>query len=209
MEIIDIHTHKEAPQPQAVVSVSPEAFNPILEQLYSVGIHPWESLEPSSPETLETLANAARHPQVVAIGECGYDALKGGPAFRQLQLFRRHIELSEELRKPLIIHDVKAHDIVLGLHRDLKPSQSWVIHGFRGKPQVAEMLLRAGIWLSLGEKFNLETLRYILEKYPDRLLAESDDTPLSIHEILEIQSEAAGASLTDIIVANTAGFLNK
>ena len=38
--ILDIHTHRQPPYPQGIISVEPEAFNPVAGQYYSVGIHP-------------------------------------------------------------------------------------------------------------------------------------------------------------------------
>ncbi len=203
MLLLDIHTHHPAPQPQAVISVSPRDFSPVEGQLYSVGLHPWDG-EPS-PEDLALLDEVAAHQQVVAIGECGVDPLKGGPMFRQLLTFRHHVELSEELHKPLIIHEVKAHDIITGLHRDLAPVMPWAIHGFRGKPTVAEMLLKAGLWLSFGERFNPEALALVPQ---DRLLAETDEAPVEITEVIAALSQAVGTELTETIAASTAAFLN-
>lgn len=202
--IIDIHTHHPAPQPEGIVNIAPDDSCALEGQLYSVGIHPWNSLAAISPEQLETLEKACARPQVVAVGECGVDTLKGGPMFRQLQVFKAQIEISERLGKPLIVHDVKAHDIIVGLRRDLQPKQPWVVHGFRGKPQVAAMLLQAGCWLSFGEKFNAETLKAVAA---DRLLAETDDSPLSISDIISSLSAAAGHDLLATIQDNTARFL--
>lgn len=203
MSLLDIHTHHPAPQPQAVISVSPRDFSPVEGQLYSVGLHPWDGVP--SPEDLTLLDETATHPQVVAIGECGIDPLKGTPMFRQLLTFRHHVELSEQLHKPLIIHEVKAHDVITGLRRDLAPVMPWAIHGFRGKPTVAEMLLKAGLWLSFGIRFNPEALGIV--PY-DRLLAETDEAPVEITEVITALSQAAGIDLTDSIAASTAAFLN-
>lgn len=206
MMIKDIHTHKGAPQPEGVISVSPNGFNPEEGQLYSVGIHPWETKEGNLERMFPRLEEVAQHPQVVAIGECGYDALKGGPAFRQLQVFHQQIELSERIKKGVIIHDVKAHDIIVGLRKDLRATQPWVIHGFRGKPTVAEMLLKSGCWIGFGENFNPETLRYVLEKARNRILAETDESILSIEEIISRMSEEIGEDLTSQIIENTNSF---
>ncbi|MDE5795789.1 MAG: TatD family hydrolase [Muribaculaceae bacterium] len=203
MSLLDIHTHHPAPQPQAVISVSPRDFSPVEGQLYSVGLHPWGGVP--SPEDLTLLDEPAAHPQVVAIGECGIDPLKGAPMFRQLLTFRHHVELSEQLHKPLIIHEVKAHDVITGLRRDLAPVMPWAIHGFRGKPTVAEMLLKAGLWLSFGIRFNPEALAIV--PY-DRLLAETDEAPVEITKVIAALSQAAGIELTDNIAASTAAFLN-
>ena len=51
--ILDIHTHHPAPQPNAVVCVSPDDFNPIENQLYSVGIHPWKTADALSDDIWE------------------------------------------------------------------------------------------------------------------------------------------------------------
>lgn len=199
MTILDCHTHHAAPQPEGVISVTPAeatALGSSAGQLYSVGIHPWETLEAPSEQLWADLERAAELSFVVAIGECGVDTLKGGPVFRQLQVLKRQIELSERLGKPLILHDVKAHDILTGLRRDLAPKQDWVIHGFRGKGSVAKMLLDAGMYLSFGEKFNPEALAVVPA---GRLLAETDESSLPIGEIIATLEAAAGRPLRDEI----------
>lgn len=203
--ILDIHTHHPAPQPDGVINVSPG--DALLEgQLYSAGIHPWTTLAAPSPELLGELERICSLPAVVAVGECGVDIARGGPLFRQLQVLKAHIELSERLGKPLILHEVKAHDIILGLRRDMQPSQPWVVHGFRGKPQVAEMLLHGGLWLSFGARFNPESLAKALEA--ERALAETDDSPQSIDEVVALLSQSVGRDLRADLAASAARFLS-
>lgn len=188
----------------AIVSVSPHDFNPEPGQLYSAGVHPWLTSSPDLPALLEHLEEVARHPQVVAIGECGVDASRGAPMFRQLQVMRRHVELSEELRKPLVVHSVKTLDVVLGLRRDLSPAMPWAIHGFRGKPGAVEMLARAGIYMSFGENFNPEALNAVPQEL---LLAETDESTLDIEDIISRLSASAGTDLLPRILNNTGRFL--
>lgn len=207
--IIDIHTHHAAPQPGAVISlrVGGEITLPTIEagQAYSVGIHPWDTINEIPDAEWARLENLAQLPEVVAIGEAGVDLnLQGVPMYRQLQVLKRQIELSEALAKPLVLHDVKAHDIIIGLRRDLAPRQNWAIHGFRGKPEVAQMLLRKGCYMSFGENFNAETLR---EMPRELILAETDESELTIQEVIAKMSETVGADLTAAIEANTARFL--
>lgn len=210
--IIDIHTHKAAPYPEGIVDVSALVADggmppEIAGQLYSVGIHPWSTIEAPSDELMRRVEAVAARPDVAAIGEAGIDTVKGGPMFRQLKVFRSMIELSERLRKPLIIHCVKAEDVILGLRRDLAPRQNWLVHGFRKKPQAAAMLLDAGIRLSFGERFNAETLRAV----PDSgLFAETDASPLAISDVVAAIAAARGtspAALLPLLVANAAAFL--
>ena len=177
MTITDCHTHLEAEG--AVVNVSPRDFAPVEGHCYSVGIHPWDLAE-ADEELWQCLVEAATSPHVVALGETGLDALKGPSLDVQQRWFERHIALSEELQKPLIIHCVKAYHLILALHARLRPAQPWVVHGFRGKPALAQQLLDAGIYLSLGPRFNHETACLIPD---DRLLLETDHTVLSIDHV--------------------------
>lgn len=202
--ILDIHSHKFPPYPQGVISL--RSFDePLVEgQLYSAGLHPWDTAIANPEEILESLDLLARNPSVVAIGECGVDAGKGAPMFRQLQMFRRQVELSEQLGKPLIIHCVKGADIIMGLKRDLNPKQPWIIHGFRGKPEAAAQLTGKGIYLSFGEKYNPAT---VMSMPGNMILAETDESILTIEEIIGSLSEAANRDLLPEIKGNTAEIL--
>ncbi len=97
------------------------------------------------------------HPAIVAIGECGIDRQKGTDIITQETVFRRHIELAERSALPITIHCVKAFDLMLKLHKELRPSTQWTIHGFRGKPLLARQLLESGFSLSFGKYHNPES----------------------------------------------------
>ena len=202
--ILDIHTHHDAPQPEGVICCSPENFSPIEGQFYSVGIHPWTVAEGVTDEMWQKLETALSHPQVVALGECGIDIPKGGMLFRQMQVFKRQIDLSERLCKPLIIHSVKAQDIIIGIKKDLQPKQPWLVHGFRGKPTIAKMYTDVGIFLSFGERFNESSLASLPEEF---IFAETDESQLTIEEIIARMSAVKNKDLTETIAANTNRFL--
>jgi len=208
--IIDIHTHKAAPLPEGIISIrlSFHDSNPAElydTQAYSVGIHPWDTGHDTIEDSWESLEQLASGPNVIAIGECGIDLLCGIEIFRQLQIFKKQVELSEKLHKPVIVHAVKSYDIICGLRRDLKPAQPWVIHGFRGKPAAAQALLRSGCLISFGEKFNPDTLASMPL---NRILAETDESDLSIDRIITRLSQVRGVDLTDTIKANSEKFCN-
>lgn len=202
--ILDIHSHRPVPYLEGVVNIMDGRLPRVEGQLFSAGVHPWDTIEEVPDYVFEGLAELAARPEVAAIGECGVDTQKGGPMFRQLQVFKKQVEISENVGKPLVIHAVKAADIILGLKRDLAPSQPWIIHGFRGKPAQAQQLLDKGLYLSFGERFNPDTLRMVPL---DRLLAETDDSTLSIENIIASLSEARGADLTPSIASLTASLL--
>ncbi len=173
---LDIHTHNPDAGPQAIINLPLGADIP-PRGAYSMGIHPWDTATATDAD-IERLDAAARDERIVAIGECGLDALRGAPLERQEQIFLRQAAISEAVGKPLIIHAVRTHGRIAELRRRLKPSQKWIIHGFRGKPQLARQLLEAGCDISLGALFNPEVPAVVP---PGRLHAETDisDEPIS------------------------------
>ncbi len=168
--IKDAHTHNLMAGPDAIINLPRDAGQSLRpDRFYSVGVHPWDTLEPFD---LEAISACAESQQVLAIGECGLDALRGAPLQRQEEIFRWHVRLSERLGKPLIIHAVRTLQRIIELRKELKPAQRWIVHGFRGKPQLAEALIRSGIDISIGTKHNPEALSVIPA---DRLHHETDE----------------------------------
>lgn len=153
----DIHTHTPG-KPHSIYSLmpgeNPDSVSTAEGMAFSAGIHPWDTDKPGLPERMEILRSLAADPRVVAIGECGLDALRGAPLDIQETIFKEQALLAEETGKPLIIHCVRATDRLLRLHSQLRPHSLWIIHGFRGKPQTAAQLARKGIALSLGKIYN-------------------------------------------------------
>lgn len=176
--LIDIHTHDLTAAAPSIISVEPGAEF-IQGKRYSVGIHPY-TVGGGGALNLEQLRADAARPEVVAIGETGIDRLKGGGIERQLDVLRAHADISEQLGKPLIMHVVKGFPEVIALRREMRPRQRWIVHGFRGKPELAMELLHHGFDLSLGERFNSDTAAMLPA---DRLWIETDTSPLSINEI--------------------------
>ncbi len=166
MKVSDIHTHNPEAT-DAVINLEP-GWSLRPDALYSVGWHPWWPL----PADMQWIETTARDPRVVIIGECGIDKRRGnGTLDRQLALTRLHAELAESLKKPLLLHIVGAWNEIIAMRRQMAPAQPWIIHGFRGKPQLARQLLDAGFDISLGPRHNPATLAIIP---PARLHRETD-----------------------------------
>lgn len=175
----NIHTHDKS-LCNAIINIYPH--EQLIEgAIHSVGIHPWHTIDIDN-STIEKLSSLAFNSQVIAIGETGLDALKGAPIEKQIDIFKLHISLSEQTKKPLIIHCVKSFNELIALKKQIRPSMPWIIHGFRGKPQLARQLLDNGFYISLGEKFNTKTAAIIPT---NRLLFETDESTLNINTIIE------------------------
>ncbi len=176
----DIHTHDKSRYKEAVINIYPN--EELIDGAYhSVGIHPWHTIDIDST-TIYHLKTLASHSQVVAIGETGIDALRGASIEKQIDIFRLHVSLSEKHQKPLIIHCVKAFNEIIESKKSLLPTMPWIIHGFRGKPQLARQLINHGFYISLGEYFNPHSASIIPT---NRLLFETDESTLDINSIID------------------------
>lgn len=169
--VTDVHTHRRDATRAIINALPGEPLDP--DRYYSVGIHPWQA-HLADDAMWDALAATAASPRVLAIGEAGIDRLNGPGLDIQTPVFERQIALSEALGKPMIIHMVRSADAILAARKRLKARQPWVIHGFRGKPQLARALVDAGCYISLGRRFNPQ----VPDAIPaDRLLHETDDNP--------------------------------
>ena len=157
----------------------------------SIGLHPWK-VDVDWQLKVSLIREEARRKDVWAIGECGLDKAKGEALSLQMEAFRAQIAIAEEVRKPMIIHCVRAFDELLMLRRELesvckkegREPQPWVIHGFRGKPEQAKQMMTKGMLLSFGHQYNIETLRSVFTSSRPFYL-ETDDLHFSVRQIYE------------------------
>lgn len=199
---IDIHTHLLPQVPgEAIVNCYPETFSPHEGGWYSVGIHPWyiertaAGDDSSLGERQLMLKELAYHPQVLAVGEAGFDKLSETSMNFQLVVFAHQVCLAEQVGKPLVIHQVKAADALIRLKSILKPKQPWIIHGFRAKAELASEYLRHGFYLSFGKNYRHEALRSVPA---DRLFIETDESPTPVEELYARAAAVRGVSAEEL-----------
>jgi len=145
---------------------------------FSVGLHPWYIKQENIDKDFEELAQLAKHPNVLAIGECGLDRLIDLDMNIQEEVFIRQIHLAETLQKPVIIHCVKAFSDLIALKKKLKPSIPMIVHGFNNNAQICQQLVNHQFYLSLGSALlNSESnaSKNILTIPIQQLFLETDD----------------------------------
>ena len=120
----------------------------------SMGLHPYSLGTMPIHDSVERIRSHAQ--ELVAIGECGLDSTIGIDMAEQIRSFVIQAELAEELRKPLIIHCVRSHEQILQVHRMMKPSIPWIIHGFNRTYSIARVLQEHGLILSIGRELLTE-----------------------------------------------------
>lgn len=185
MAYYNIHTHYPTTHPEDISIINilirgGESYHLEDGQNYSAGIHPWYIN--NIRQQLDELERLCTHPDIVAIGEAGFDKIRGGTPDVQQEAFQIQALLAEKVNKPLIIHCVKAYDEIIKNKKVIKPQVPWIIHGFRGNGKQAEQLLRQGFYLSFGQYFNPKALKVA---YPDYLFAETDDADIDIHSVYQ------------------------
>jgi TatD DNase family protein len=175
----------------------------------SCGLHPWNIKDYGNTDDLyNELKTFCQNTNVVAIGETGLDKLIDIPMNVQEEIFRIHIEISNLLNKPIVIHCVKATDLLLQHKKESKGNVAWIFHGFNSSVEMAEEIFSHGIFLSVGSRLlkNRNKLKSILERIPlSGIFAETDDDILSIAEIYENIAELAGIDiegLTELMWGN-------
>ncbi|MDE6463871.1 MAG: TatD family hydrolase [Muribaculaceae bacterium] len=169
----DIHTHGRT-APDAVTNLRPCEMpaGDYGTAWFSAGIHPWDTAEAVPEAYWLWLDNIVADARVVAVGECGLDALAGGTAAEQEVVFLRQADIARRAGKPLIIHCVRSWHRLLALRPKLPDGIRLIVHGFRGKPELARQLLDAGFDLSFGTRHNAASFA---ATPPDRRFRETDE----------------------------------
>ena len=195
MKILDIHTHVLPDVPgTALVCIGSGPIPSAQGHYFSVGLHPWD-VTGSDEDSFRKLEELITNPQVLAVGECGFDTLKGPSHELQEQAFIRQIELSERFKKFMILHVVRDFDSVIRLRKTLKPTQPWLIHGFRGNPTQMNQLHTQGILVSFGSNTNPESLKTV----PSNRLFLETDGKTTIEQTISLASTIRKESPDSII----------
>ena len=213
---IDIHTHSAKPQDDLLQIVNLDLEQVVPEQGYfSYGIHPWalDSADFQEEKPLQLLKERLQSPNVIALGEAGLDKFHADFE-RQVKVFERQIVLSENLKKPMILHDAKSHNEMVALRKKHRAKQPWIVHGFNGTAQDAAQLTRQGIFLSVGESL-LHPDRKIYNSLKtidlDCVFFETDMAEISIEKVYEAAAkrlEMDLAALKTRVFANFARIFN-
>lgn len=145
----------------------------------SVGIHPHDAGKLHG-NWFNRLRELALDDNVLAIGETGLDFYRNRSSKEdQIAVFRKHIELANEIGKPLIIHSRNAgKEILRVLKEGLDSSTTGVMHCFSGDMTELESFLSLDLYISLAGPVTYprsDQLRSVAASIPaNRLLLETD-----------------------------------
>lgn len=177
---------RQWPQVKAALAIHPNETSKHA-GVFETGPDGWEQSPAAHhavalDEALARVAELARDPEVVAIGETGLDYFRTGDKGRvvQREAFRAHIALAKELGLPMQIHDRDAHaDVVEILKRDGAPELT-VLHCFSGDRELARVLNEHGWYASFAGPVTFranEELREALRVMDPSLIMVETDAP--------------------------------
>ena len=201
-DYIDIHNHGATPATgvftvETLMAHEDREPQNIRGITFSFGIHPWHLDEKNHDQLIARVIKLAGNPDVAAIGEAGFDRIKGPSSELQQKAFEEQVVISEEFRKPVIIHCVRAWDDLLKAHKKLKPKMPWLVHGFRGKPDLAQQIVSKGMYLSFWFDFVMrpESVPLLKSVPKERIFLETDGAEVDIRDIYKKVSMDLGIEI--------------
>jgi TatD DNase family protein len=217
-DYIDIHTHGSKPA-EGIFSIEtlmahedrmPEGTRGLA---YTFGIHPWYLNETNHDFLIKRVIRIASNPFIIAIGEAGFDKVKGPVTDLQQKAFQEQVHISEDYRKPLVIHCVRAWEELIGVHKRLKPQMPWLVHGFRGKKELAKQLISRNMYLSFWFDFIMrpESTQLVRSLPGERIFLETDGAGVDIRDLynkVAADRELETDELKDQIFKNFMLFFN-
>jgi TatD DNase family protein len=212
------------PQIAAIADSADEVF-------CSVGTHPNHAQDEREFSARE-IAELARHPKCVAIGEAGLDYYyKRAPQELAHRVLRAHIEAARLSDLPLVIHSRESDaDMAAILEQDYaqKPFKA-LLHCFTASRELAQRALALGLYISFSGVVTFKSaadLRETAAMVPlDRMLVETDapflapvphrgktNEPAYVADTLRVLAEVKGVApdeLAEITTANALRIFDK
>lgn len=189
-------------------------------------VHPEYSEVLISKEELRQIISS--HPKIIGVGETGLDYhYKGAAEIDQKKSFRVHIEVANELNKPLIIHSRDADEDTINMldraYHDNLLQNGGILHCFTGSKALAKKAVGYGFYISASGVItfkNADQLRSIFADIPlDRLLVETDapylapvpfrgrvNEPALLGHTMDVLADIKGVSRDQIAQVTTENF---
>lgn len=191
MNFFDFHHHKKYLK-YGIYNLDIERIPPDFS--YSIGIHP-KDIDVNDIDSQFNWMKSMMFQKCFAIGECGLDSFVPIDQNIQEEVFLKQIKISNEVKKPMIIHCVRKFYEIISFSK--KAEQAMIIHGFNRKQSIADDLVKNNFYLSFGKAvlYNL-SLQNTLKTIPlNKIFLETDNDDFNLEELYRKVSEIKGISL--------------
>lgn len=208
---------KEGLKALVTVCANPKDFDRSLEIVdkyknyvfLCASIHP-EFIKEVTPKQVDEYFDRLKEnkKKLVAIGETGLDfwwVKEGIWRDKQKELFIQHIELSKELRKPLVIHCRDAFEDIFRILKN-EDAKQVMLHLFSGHKFI-DRVIENDWWISVGPiLLRSKNHKKIVKKIPlEKIMLETDspwfgnnqerNTPISVIEVANRIAEIKGENI--------------
>lgn len=164
---------------------------------FSIGLHPMNQYA-NWKDAFNEVQILSKNPHCIAIGECGLDRRSEVSTLVQEEVFSQHIQLAGSLKKPVVIHCVGMHALLLKYQK--QSAVPLIVHGFNNKAQTGKMLLDAGLYISFGSNLlSSVSLQSFAREVPmERMFLETDDSSTPIQSLYEILGTIKNQSIAAV-----------
>lgn len=182
----------------------------------ALGIHPWFAATAADSGFADLEKQLAQHPQAW-MGEIGLDFYGKNQTQaqrqRQISVFERQLVLAERLRRPVIIHNLKATAAVAEAVKRSRFTQGGIVHAFSGSLDEARLLIRCGFKIGIGVLLLNPAARktreaaaalplgdIVLETDSPFMLKNSANVPANVLEIAKITAQLRQIDIEEVAV---------
>jgi len=191
----------------------------------TAGVHPHHARD-CGPATVPELREIARHPRIVAIGECGLDFNRNySPHPDQEKWFIAQMELASHVKRPLFLHSRDAHPRFAEIlkHHQVRNA---VAHCFTGAKDELHAYLDLGLYVGItgwicDERRGVHLRPLVADIPANRLMLETDapyllprtlrpapadrrNEPAFLTHVLAAVAELSGKSVREVAHETTA-----
>ncbi|HTL33812.1 MAG TPA: TatD family hydrolase [Kofleriaceae bacterium] len=151
----------------------------------ALGVHPQivpELVDGEVGDLVKQIVDSTREAGAlaIAVGECGLDGATGEHE-RQEAIFRAHVRAARELKLPLVVHVLRAHDVAPRILREENASDvGGVMHSYSGGAALVPVYRDLGFAFSFAGPVTYPNARRPVEAVrvvPDELLLAETDAP--------------------------------
>lgn len=180
-----------------IPATGPDGVDALLAQAlpsriaFGAAIHPWYL--PPDDETAEAMFSRvvahAEDDRICAVGETGLDHYRFSESERPrvMRWFERHLELAHDVRKPVVVHCVRAYGDCLAALQRIRPERGGVLHAYSGSTELTREFQELGFYLAIGGAVtrarSTRVRRAACDIATDRLLVETDAPYLAVEGV--------------------------
>ena len=192
------------------------------------GIHPHEAKNHTYINSKNIIDKINLNKKIIGIGETGLDFFYNHSDKKdQINLFAEHINASQELNIPLIVHTRSAEDDTYKILKEAKSKKDFkiLIHCFTGSKKFAFKLLDLGAYISASGVVTFKKSLALAETFKEipnnRILVETDspylapvplrgkpNEPSYIKHTVKFLSDLKKVSYKDFAKSTTQNFFN-